>query len=101
MAWQKKKGPFLVTERINDVIYRIKRSPRAKPKVVHHDRLKLYIGEQTFSLTQISKCQGLKKKQTNKRTNKYTKETQIAENFGMVEIAFSKIYLYMSSYMHV
>lgn len=43
-------GPFLVTERINDVIYRIKRSPRAKPKVVHHDRLKLYIGEQTFSL---------------------------------------------------
>ena len=46
--WQ---GPFLVTERINDVIYRIKRSPRAKPKVVHHDRLKLYIGEQTFSLT--------------------------------------------------
>ena len=38
-------------ERINDVIYRIKGSPRAKPKVVHHDRLKLYIGEQTFSLT--------------------------------------------------
>ena len=46
--WQ---GPFLVTERINDVIYRIQRSPRAKPKAVHHDRLKLYIGEQTFSLT--------------------------------------------------
>jgi hypothetical protein len=46
--WQ---GLFLITERINDVIYRFKRSPRAKPKVVHHDRLKLYIGEQTFSLT--------------------------------------------------
>ena len=46
---------------------------------------------------------GLKKKQKNtkKQTNKYTKETQIAENFGMVEIAFSKIYLHMSSYMHV
>jgi hypothetical protein len=44
---------------------------------------------------------GFKKKQKNKQTNKYTKETQIAENFGMVEIAFSKIYLYMSSYMHV
>jgi hypothetical protein len=28
-----------------------------------------------------------------KKTNKYTKETQIAENFGMVEMAFSKIYL--------
>jgi transposase InsO family protein len=46
--WQ---GPFLVTERINDVIDRIQRSPRAKPKAVHHDRLKLYIGEQTVSLT--------------------------------------------------
>jgi hypothetical protein len=30
------------------MIYRIKRSPRAKPKVVHHDRLKLYIGEDIF-----------------------------------------------------
>jgi transposase InsO family protein len=45
--WQ---GPFLVTERINDVIDRIQRSPRANPKAVHHDRLKLYIGEQTVSL---------------------------------------------------
>jgi hypothetical protein len=36
---------------------------------------------------------GLKKKPKNqkKQTNKYTKETQIAENFGMVEIVFSKI----------
>ena len=41
--WQ---GPFVVTERINDVIYRIRKSPRAKPKVVHHDRLKMYVGEQ-------------------------------------------------------
>jgi hypothetical protein len=45
--WQ---DPFLVTERINDVIYRIQRSPRAKPKAVHHDRLQLYIDEQTVSL---------------------------------------------------
>ena len=46
---------------------------------------------------------GLKKNKNKKQTNKYkyTKETRIAENFGMVEIAFSKIYLYMSSYMHV
>ena len=37
-----------------------------------------------------------KKKTKKKQTNKYTKETQIVENFGMVEIAFSKkIYLYM------
>ena len=41
--WQ---GPFTVVERINDVIYRIKKGPRTKPKIVHHDRLKLYAGEQ-------------------------------------------------------
>ena len=47
-TWQ---GPFLVTERKNDVIYMIKISTIAKPKVVPHDRLKLYIGEQTLNLT--------------------------------------------------
>ena len=67
---------------------------------MHHDQLKLYIGEQTFSLTygRSQNVRVYKKKQKNKKkqTNKYTKETQIVENFGMVEIAFSKkIYLYM------
>ena len=36
------EGPFPVTKRISDVVYRIQRSERSKPKVVHHDRLRLY-----------------------------------------------------------
>ena len=34
-------GPFVVIERLNDVMYRIKLSPKSKPKVVHHDKLNL------------------------------------------------------------
>ena len=40
------EGPYLVTKQISDVIYRIQRGPRAKPKVVHHDRLKPYCGQE-------------------------------------------------------
>ena len=29
------EGPYVVVERLNDVVYRIQRGPRAKPKVVH------------------------------------------------------------------
>ena len=39
------KGPMIVIKRINDVLYRIKEGPRFHPKVVHHDRLKPYKGE--------------------------------------------------------
>ena len=39
--WQ---GPFTVIKRINDVVYRIKLSPTAKPKVVHRNRLWSYTG---------------------------------------------------------
>jgi hypothetical protein len=41
-AWE---GPYLVIHRLSDVTYRIQRSPRAKMKVVHFDRLKPYLGD--------------------------------------------------------
>ena len=37
-------GPYLVTSILSDVVYRIQRSPRSKPTVVHSDRLKPYLG---------------------------------------------------------
>ncbi len=40
--WQ---GPFLVLQKINDVVYRIQLSPRIKPKIVHHNRLTPYQGQ--------------------------------------------------------
>ena len=38
------KGPYVVVDRINDVVYRIRQGPRSKPAVVHKDRLKPYHG---------------------------------------------------------
>src|SRR5215469_2910375 len=36
------EGPYRVTKRINDVVHRIQKSPKAKMKVVHLDRLLKY-----------------------------------------------------------
>ena len=38
------EGPYLVVSVLLDVTYRIQRSRRAKPKVIHADRLKPYLG---------------------------------------------------------
>ena len=40
--WQ---GPYTVTKRINDLVYRIQLGPSTKPKVVHRNRLWLYTGD--------------------------------------------------------
>ena len=37
-------GPYLVVKRMSDVLYRIQKGSKTKPKVVHHDRLKAYHG---------------------------------------------------------
>ena len=37
-------GPYLVINKLSDVVYRIQLSSRSKPKVVHLDRLKGYMG---------------------------------------------------------
>ena len=39
------EGPYLVTSRLDDLIYRIQKGPRSKPMVVHVDRLKKYKGD--------------------------------------------------------
>jgi hypothetical protein len=39
------EGPFRVINRLSDVTYRIQKSVKAVPKVVHFDRLKLYTGD--------------------------------------------------------
>lgn len=38
------EGPYLVTAALSDVVYRIQKSQRARPKVVHSDRMKPYLG---------------------------------------------------------
>ena len=42
LQWQ---GPFLVIERLCDVVFKIQRSARSTPKVVHANRLKKYLGD--------------------------------------------------------
>ena len=41
LVWE---GPYTVINRINDVIYRIRKGHRQKPKMVHLERLALYRG---------------------------------------------------------
>ena len=56
--WQ---GPYIITKKINDLVYRIQLNPKSKPKVVHRNRLWLYTGanaptwfeEQTLSLLNL------------------------------------------------
>ncbi|KAI3369647.1 hypothetical protein L3Q82_025356, partial [Scortum barcoo] len=36
------EGPYFVVGLLDDLVYRIKKSSRAKAKVVHHDKLKPY-----------------------------------------------------------
>ncbi|CAC5404234.1 unnamed protein product [Mytilus coruscus] len=38
-------GPYIITEVISDVIYRIQKSPNSKFQVVHHDKLKRFYGK--------------------------------------------------------
>ena len=38
-------GPYVITHRLNDILYRIQEKQNSKPKVVHHDKLKLYTGD--------------------------------------------------------
>jgi hypothetical protein len=38
------EGPYEVMERINDVVYRIRKPPHGKPRVVHFNRLAPYAG---------------------------------------------------------
>ena len=33
------KGPMIVVEQLNDVLFRIQSGPKNKPMVVHHDKL--------------------------------------------------------------
>ncbi|GBM66820.1 hypothetical protein AVEN_153735-1 [Araneus ventricosus] len=38
------EGPYTVVKKLNDVVYRVQRSPNAKPKVIHVNRLAPYRG---------------------------------------------------------
>ena len=39
------KGPYVITEKLNDILYKMQESPRGNPKIVNYDRLKLYQDE--------------------------------------------------------
>lgn len=39
------KGPFVVTKKFSDILFEIKSHPRAKGKILHHNRLKPYLSD--------------------------------------------------------
>ena len=52
------EGPYLVTSRLDDLIYRIQKGPRSKPIVVHVNRLKNYQGNSFDNWLAESKTKG-------------------------------------------
>lgn len=52
------EGPYTVIMKLNDVVYRIRKSPRCKMKVVHADILSPYTTSGTFDRDKIvwEKC---------------------------------------------
>ena len=48
------KGPYVVTQKLSDILYRIQESPRGKSRLVHYDRLKMYKGEKELTWFQKS-----------------------------------------------
>ena len=39
------KGPMVIIECLNNVLYRIKSGPKAKPEIAHHDHIRPYVSE--------------------------------------------------------
>jgi hypothetical protein len=44
-------GPYSVIQRVNDVVYKIQKTPKQKPRIVHHNLLKPYLGENRPTLS--------------------------------------------------
>lgn len=45
------EGPFFILGQLDDLVYRIQKSPGAKTKVVHHDQLKKYRSREPLDST--------------------------------------------------
>ena len=49
MLWVPFEGPYLILDKISDMDYCIQLNVKGKQKVVHHDKLKPYIGTRGLS----------------------------------------------------
>lgn len=47
-------GPLDITHKLNDIIYRVSETPKTKPKVVHHDKEKVYTGSKAPTCFKIN-----------------------------------------------
>ncbi|XP_024116492.1 uncharacterized protein LOC112138149 [Oryzias melastigma] len=47
------EGPFFVLGQLDDLVYRIQKSPRSKAKVVHHDQLKPYRSHEPLDISWV------------------------------------------------
>ena len=73
-------GPYLVISVLSDVVYRIQKSPRTKPKVIHADRIKPYLGPPLKSwITDRKECTALEGNQA-KQLKKQQKRDDVIVN---------------------
>ncbi|MEQ2257812.1 hypothetical protein ILYODFUR_038674 [Ilyodon furcidens] len=47
------EGPFFILGQLDDLVYRIQKSPRSRVKVVHHDQLKRYLCREPLDNTWV------------------------------------------------
>ena len=68
-------GPYLIVEKVGDVLYRIQASKGSKSKVVHFDRLKAYHGNEIIDWTKAPSAPNSPKKE-NRTQDEYLSLTE-------------------------
>ena len=68
-------GPYLIVEKVGDVLYRIQASKRSNSKVVHFDRLKAYHGNEIIDWTKAPSAP-ISPKKVNRTQDEYLSLTE-------------------------
>ncbi|XP_078799615.1 uncharacterized protein LOC144990300 [Oryzias latipes] len=69
------EGPYFVVDHLDDLVYRIKKGPRSKAKIVHHDKLKLYHSRVPLDGSWVSRTQ-------ENCTQRKQKHQSLGEDYG-------------------
>ncbi|KMQ81576.1 transposon ty3-i gag-pol polyprotein, partial [Lasius niger] len=79
------EGPFSILKKFNDVVYFIQKTPRHRKKVVHADRLALFIERNVFNFKDLQRevCLSL-------RYEKVLREVPVAETHRHQQLTPSK-----------
>lgn len=89
-------GPYEVITRINDVIYRIKKQPNGKPRVIHINRLAPYKGDNGPEKEQILRTCRTNAMSFNEFMSKVARRSTISH--GVTKIVYQDLFTVPSEY---